>query len=88
MKEQKAALRKTISEFLQELTNERGISQEAMAEHLHISSRAYGDLERGKYLMSLLVWFNLIFYLEQEDTARLVSSIQACVYTLPVAMVR
>lgn len=88
MKEQKAAIKKTISEFLQELTNERGISQEAMAEHLHISSRTYGDLERGKYLMSLLVWFNLIFYLEQEDTARLVSSIQACVYALPVAMVR
>ena len=37
-----------IHEKIRTLRLEKGYSQEAMAEELHISTTAYGDMERGK----------------------------------------
>lgn len=45
-------LAKLISKELLALRRRLSLTQEAMAEHLHISCRAYGDLERGKYAIS------------------------------------
>lgn len=45
-------LTKLISKELLALRRRLSLTQEAMAEYLHISCRAYGDLERGKYVIS------------------------------------
>ena len=45
-------LAKLISKELLALRRRLSLTQEAMAEYLHISCRAYGDLERGKYAIS------------------------------------
>ena len=45
-------LTKLISKELLALRRRLSLTQEAMAEQLHISCRAYGDLERGKYAIS------------------------------------
>ncbi len=42
------------------------LSQEAMAEALRITPRAYGDLERGKYCASAFVL--LLFLCRMDDT--------------------
>ena len=45
-------LAKLISKELLALRRRLSLTQEAMAEYLHISCRAYVDLERGKYAIS------------------------------------
>lgn len=45
-------LAKLISKELLALRRRLSLTQEAMAEQLHISCRAYGDLERGKCAIS------------------------------------
>ena len=47
-----ALLAELISKELLALRRRLSLTQEAMAEQLHISCRAYGDLERGKYAIS------------------------------------
>ena len=53
-----------LAELLsKELYSLRQLTQEAMAEQLRISSRAYSDLERGKYAASaptLLFLFSML----------------------------
>lgn len=60
--------KKLIKEFQKETMakkrKERKLTQEQMAEKLHITHRAYGDLERGKNCFSAV---SLIFLLLQMD---------------------
>ena len=49
-----------LSEQARKIRRELGLSQEQMSEQLRITTRAYGDLERGKYCFSA---FALLFLL-------------------------
>ena len=56
-------LEELLSKELYSLRQQKSLTQEAMAEQLRISSRAYSDLERGKYAASaptLLFLFSML----------------------------
>lgn len=58
-----ALLAELLSIELYSLRQQKSLTQEAMAERLRISSRAYSDLERGKYAASaptLLFLFSML----------------------------
>ena len=48
MKPYKTLVREVLSKYAGALRGDRGLTQEEMSELLRITSRAYGDLERGK----------------------------------------
>lgn len=63
MKPYPALLAELLSEELSSLRQQKALTQEAMAEQLRISSRAYSDLERGRYAASaptLLFLFSML----------------------------
>ena len=63
MKPYQALLEELLSKELYSLRQQKSLTQEAMAEQLRISSRAYSDLERGKYDASaptLLCLFSML----------------------------
>ena len=63
MKPYPALLAELLSEELSSLRQQKALTQEAMAEQLRISSRAYSDLERGRYSASaptLLFFFSML----------------------------
>ena len=63
MKPYPALLAELLSKELYSLRQQKSLTQEAMAERLRISSRAYSDLERGKYAASapsLLFLFSML----------------------------
>lgn len=69
MKPYPALLAELLSKELHSLRQQKSLTQEAMAEKLRISSRAYSDLERGKYAASaptLLFLFSML----EADTQR------------------
>ena len=69
MKPYPALLAELLSEELSSLRQQMALTQEAMAERLRISSRAYSDLERGRYAASaptLLFLFSML----EADTQR------------------
>ena len=51
MSKYKLLLRDYFSIQIKVLRRKRDLTQEEMAEHLHITSRAYSDLERGCLLL-------------------------------------
>lgn len=63
MKPYQALLEELLSKELYSLRQQKSLTQEAMAEQLRISSRAYSDLERGKCAASaptLLFLFSML----------------------------
>lgn len=48
----KSVIRRYLSEYARSLREKRGLTQAEMAERLHITERAYSDLERGVYCFS------------------------------------
>ena len=69
MKPYPALLAELLSKELYSLRQQKSLTQEAIAEQLRISSRAYSDLERGKYAASaptLLFLFSML----EADTQR------------------
>ena len=69
MKPYQALLEELLSKELYSLRQQKSLTQEAMAEQLRISNRAYSDLERGKYAASaptLLFLFSML----EADTQR------------------
>ena len=63
MKPYPALLAELLSEELSSLRQQKALTQEAMAEQLRTSSRAYSDLERGRYAASaptLLFFFSML----------------------------
>ena len=66
MKPYPALLAELLSIELHSLRQQKSLTQEAMAERLRISSRAYSDLERGKYAASALTLLFLFSILEAD----------------------
>ena len=73
MKPYPALLSELLSTELSSLRQQMALTQEAMAERLRISSRAYSDLERGRYAASAPT---LMFLLSVLDTEALDALVQ------------
>ena len=72
MKPYPALLAELLSEELSSLRQQKALTQEAMAEQLRISSRAYSDLERGRYAASAPTLMFLFSMLDAEAQGNLV----------------
>ena len=72
MKPYPALLAELLSEELSSLRQQMALTQEAMAERLRISSRAYSDLERGRYAASAPTLLFLFSMLEADAQNALV----------------
>ena len=72
MKPYPALLAELLSEELSSLRQQKSLTQEAMAERLRISSRAYSDLERGRYAASAPTLLFLFSMLDAEAQGALV----------------
>ena len=73
MKPYPALLSELLSTELSSLRQQMALTQEAMAERLRISSRAYSDLERGGYAASAPT---LMFLFSMLDTEALDALVQ------------
>ena len=72
MKPYPALLAELLSEELSSLRQQKALTQEAMAEQLRISRRAYSDLERGRYAASAPTLLFLFSMLDAEAQGALV----------------
>ena len=72
MKPYPALLAELLSGELSSLRQQMALTQEAMAERLHISSRAYSDLERGRYAASAPTLMFLFSMLDADAQGALV----------------
>ena len=72
MKPYPALFAELLSEELSSLRQQMALTQEAMAEQLRISSRAYSDLERGRYAASAPTLLFLFSMLEVDAQSALV----------------
>ena len=72
MKPYPSLLAELLSEELSSLRQQKALTQEAMAEQLRISSRAYSDLERGRYAASAPTLLFLFSMLDAEAQGALV----------------
>ena len=69
-------LAKLISKEILALRRRLSLTQEAMAEYLHISCRAYGDLERGKYAISAATLM-FLFPMQQRLFQQFAAAVQS-----------
>lgn len=67
MKQYKLFVKEFLAEYAGALRKHRNLTQDEMAEQLRITSRAYGDLERGKYCFSALALLFLLLMLSEEE---------------------
>ena len=82
MKPYPALFAELLSEELSSLRQQMALTQEAMAEQLRISSRAYSDLERGRYAASAPTLLFLFSMLEADAQGALVQQFMKQVQAL------
>ena len=82
MKPYPALLSELLSTELSSLRQQMALTQEAMAERLRISSRAYPDLERGRYAASAPTLMFLFSMLDAEALDALVQQFMKRVQAL------
>ena len=82
MKPYPALLSELLSAELSSLRQQMALTQEAMAERLRISSRAYSDLERGRYAASAPTLMFLFSMLDAEALDALVQQFMKRVQAL------
>ena len=82
MKPYQALLEELLSKELYSLRQQKSLTQEAMAEQLRISSRAYSDLERGRYAASAPTLLFLFSMLEADAQSALVQQFMKQVQAL------
>ena len=61
------------------LRRQNALTQEEMAERLHISCRAYSDLERGKYCVSAATLLFMLSMLSTAEQQTLLGQFVKCV---------
>ena len=75
----KALLKEWFSKYVLEYRKERKLSQEKMAELLHMTPRAYGDLERGKFCFSTQTMLFLFSLLEEAEIIEIIDEFREIV---------
>lgn len=71
-----------LAEYTDTLRKLRNLTQEEMAERLRITSRAYGDLERGKYCFSAIALLFLLLMLNDDELKVFLERFRKRVYDL------
>ena len=74
MKSYKTLAKELLSAYADLVRSDRKLTQEEMAELLHISSRAYSDLERGKYCFSTITLLFLLLMLKEDELKALLDN--------------
>ena len=82
MKPYPALLAELLSKELYSLRQQKSLTQEAMAEQLRISSRAYSDLERERYAAAAPTLLFLFSMLEADAQGALVQQFMKQVQAL------
>lgn len=82
MNEYKEMTKHYLATYTDALRADRKLTQERMAEELRISSRAYGDLERGKYCFSSNALLFMMVMLERDEIASFLCGFQTQVEML------
>ena len=78
----KKRIGKFLAEFVFSLRKKRNLSQEKMAEYLHISRRAYSDLEKGKHCFSAVSLLFLLLMLTEGERRVLLERLREIILTL------
>ena len=81
MSKYKLLLRDYFSIQIKVLRRKRDLTQEVMAEHLHITSRAYSDLERGCSCCSATALLFFLLMLETDELKEFFSQIRKQIQT-------
>ena len=79
MKQYKPILRGILAEYADTFRSTNHLTQEEMAERLRITSRAYGDLERGKYCFSTPALLFLLLLLNSDEVTQLLETVREVV---------
>ena len=79
MKQYKPRLRGILAEYADTFRRTNHLTQEEMAERLRITSRAYGDLERGKYCFSTPALLFLLLLLNSDEVTQLLETVREVV---------
>ncbi len=82
MRPYKMLVRKLLATYTSTLRKDRNLTQEKMAEQLRITSRAYGDLERGKYCFSAVALLFLLLMLKDDELKDLLEEFRSQVQAL------
>ena len=67
MSSYKLLLQKQFSIQSKALRQKRNLTQEEMSEHLHITTRAYSDLERGRSCCSSMALLFFLLMLKSDE---------------------
>lgn len=78
----KLLLREFFSDSAEAVRNKKGMTQEEIAERLRITSRAYGDLERGKYSFSATALIFFLLMMEADERLELPDEFREKVYAM------
>lgn len=81
MKQYTTLVKEMLSEYTGSLRKRKQLTQEEMAEQLHITSRAYGDLERGKFCFSAVTLLFLML-IDDDSQSTLLETFREKVHTL------
>lgn len=82
MKLYKMLAKEFLAEYTDTLRKLRNLTQDEMAERLRITSRAYGDLERGKYCFSAITLLFLMLMLSDDEWKAFLEGFRKRVYDL------
>lgn len=77
MQSQKEKIRNIMSEYTHIIRKRRCMTQEAMADKLDITPRAYSDIERGKYCISSTAMVLFILQLDDNELEYLLAKLRA-----------
>lgn len=76
MQSQKEKIRNIMLEYTYTIRKRRCMTQEAMADKLDITPRAYSDIERGKYCISTTAMVLFILQLDDNELEYLLSKLR------------
>lgn len=76
MSSYKSLLRNLFSAQIKEFRNAKKLTQEEMSERLHITSRAYSDLERGCSCCSAIALLFFLLMLESDELSDFLNKIR------------
>lgn len=82
MKQYKMLAKDVLAEYANSFRKHRNLTQDEMAERLRITSRAYGDLERGKYCFSTIPLLFLLIMLNDAELKILLENFRKSVCEL------
>lgn len=82
MKRYKIVLKNFLAVFIYSWRGKRKLTQEQMAEFLHITPRAYGDLERGRFCFSANALIFFLLLLEEKELIDFIDKLRDQIFAI------